>query len=141
MITCPLEAAYSASTQVLQPGGCWEPFLICHLLVQAHALFTRQAGATYPCPELDFTGGFNKFYAAAFELEPAEDAIERRFGRAFDPFEIDETFITSMLALEELGATGNKVRMRRSKRQSRVRCCECAMCRVLSEAHARFTEI
>lgn len=32
-----------------------------------------------------------------------------------DPFLNDETFLTSVLALEELGATGNKVRRRTTK--------------------------
>ena len=76
--------------------------------MQGHALLTRQAGSALPCPAIDFTGGFSKFYAAAFGLRPTETAIREKFGRDFDPFENDETFVTSVLTLEELGATGNK---------------------------------
>ena len=71
-------------------------------------LFTRQAGSSLPCPAIDFTGGFNKVYAAAFGLAPTATAIADTFGSPFDPFLNDETFITSVLFLEELGATGSK---------------------------------
>lgn len=74
---------------------------------QGHALFTRQAGGQNPCPVIDFDGGFNEFYAAAFEL-PEGTTIEDRFGAPFDPFLNDQNFVLSVLALEELGATGNK---------------------------------
>ena len=82
-----------------------------HATLQGHTLFTRQAGSSIPCPLVDFTGGFNKFYAAAFGLEPTANAIAAKYGRAFNPFENDETFVVSTLALEELGATGNKARI------------------------------
>lgn len=81
---------------------------------QGHALLTRAAGSSLPCPAIDFTGGFSKFYAAAYGLPRTDSAIRDRFGRDFDPFENDETFVTSVLALEELGATGNKVQLSRS---------------------------
>ena len=77
--------------------------------VQGHALMTRQAGSILPCPAIDFTGGFSKFFAAAFHLPHTDTAIREKFGSDFDPFHNDETFILSMLSLEELGATGNKV--------------------------------
>ena len=75
--------------------------------LQGHALFTRQAGGKNPCPLIDFTGGFNKFYAAAFDL-PEGTTVEDRFGSPFNPFLNDQNFVLSVLALEELGATGNK---------------------------------
>ncbi|CAK0780436.1 hypothetical protein CVIRNUC_005053 [Coccomyxa viridis] len=73
---------------------------------QGHALFTRQAGGNNPCPALDFTGGFNQFMAAAYNL--TGQTVEEKFGAPFDPFANDENFLISMLTLEELGATGNK---------------------------------
>ena len=81
--------------------------------MQGHALFTRQAGGKNPCPLVNFTA-FDQFLAAAYGLDPAPGAnsIAKTFGAAFDPFLDDETFTTSVLALEELGATGNKVRAR-----------------------------
>lgn len=74
---------------------------------QGHALFTRHAGSSIPCPAIDFTGGWNKWMAAAFEL-PDGVTIEQQFGKAFDPFQDVQTFTLCMLTLEELGATGNK---------------------------------
>ena len=91
----------------------WAALLACSdavPLLQGHALFARHAGGTNPCPAIDFTGGFNQFYAAAFGLPITSDAVAKHFGRAFDPFENDETFILSMWALEEIGARSNKVR-------------------------------
>ncbi len=32
---------------------------------QGHALFTRQAGSTIPCPLVDFDGGFNDFMVSS----------------------------------------------------------------------------
>ena len=49
---------------------------------QGHALFTRQAGSTLPCPLVDFTGGFNDFFAAAYGL-PAGTTVEQAYGTAF----------------------------------------------------------
>ncbi len=49
---------------------------------QGHALFTRQAGSSDPCPLVDFTGGFNAFFAAAYGL-PAGQTIQQKFGAAF----------------------------------------------------------
>lgn len=138
----------------------------CH--VQGHALFTRQAGGLNPCPQIDFTGGFNSFMAAAFGIESvqgtygqpfskllllAADSPERRHRSAThqlyctlpaqpkwqlswrfldctvsvkdpegsdvillsraDPFLNDQNYVLSVLTLEELGATGNKVRLSR----------------------------
>ncbi|BDA43081.1 Desiccation-related protein PCC13-62 [Coccomyxa sp. Obi] len=74
---------------------------------QGHALFTRQAGGDLPCPPIDFTGGFNKYFGAAYNLT-GNDTIESKFGAPFDPFLNDECFLLSVLSLEELGATGNK---------------------------------
>ena len=77
------------------------------LLVQGHALFVRQAGGVLPCPQVDFTGGFNGFLAAAYDL--GDRSVEEAFGTPFDPFMNDQNFVLSVLTLEEFGATGNKV--------------------------------
>ena len=49
--------------------------------VQGHALFTRQAGSTIPCPLVDFDGGFNQFMGAAYGL--GDESVEDHFGSAF----------------------------------------------------------
>ena len=51
------------------------------LSMQAHALFTRQAGGDLPCPALDFYGGFNKFFGAAYGLH--WQTIEQAYGAPF----------------------------------------------------------
>ena len=79
----------------------------CVSAVQGHALFVRQAGGVLPCPQVDFVGGFNGFFAAAYDL--GERSIEEAFGSPFNPFLNDQNFILSVLTLEEFGATGNKV--------------------------------
>ena len=76
--------------------------------VQGHALFVRQAGGVLPCPQVDFTGGFNGFLAAAYDL--GNSSVEEVYGSPFDPFMNDQNFVLSVLTLEEFGATGNKVR-------------------------------
>jgi hypothetical protein len=115
------------------------------------AIVPVQAGGSNPCPAIDFTGGFNDFFAAVYDL-PSNMSILNKFGKAFgallhtttclpialhvmallqsapgllqsplctsysetccfaDPFLNDETYVLCVLALEELGATGNKVR-------------------------------
>ena len=52
--------------------------------MQGHALFTRQAGGDLPCPALDFTGGFNQFMAAAYNL--TGQTVEEKFGAPFGEF-------------------------------------------------------
>ncbi|DBA90435.1 TPA: hypothetical protein ACH3X1_003706 [Trebouxia sp. C0004] len=73
---------------------------------QGHALFVRQAGGYLPCPQVDFTGGFNGFLGAAYGL--GDSTIEEVYGSPFDPFMNDQNFVLSVLTLEEFGATGNK---------------------------------
>ena len=51
-------------------------------MVQGHALFTRQAGSTIPCPVIDFVGGFNGYFASAYNL-PAGTTIKDKFGKDF----------------------------------------------------------
>ena len=51
----------------------------CH--VQGHALFTRQAGGLNPCPQIDFTGGFNSFMAAAFGIESVQGTYGQPFSK------------------------------------------------------------
>lgn len=54
---------------------------MCKRLLQGHALFTRQAGGDLPCPALDFTGGFNQFMAAAYNLTGM--TIKEKYGVDF----------------------------------------------------------
>lgn len=49
---------------------------------QGHALFTRQAGSTIPCPLVDFDGGFNDFMAAAYGLADGV-TVEQQYGSAY----------------------------------------------------------
>ena len=49
---------------------------------QGHALFTRQAGSTIPCPLVDFDGGFNDFMAAAYGLADGVSVADQ-FGSAY----------------------------------------------------------
>lgn len=74
---------------------------------QGHALYTRQAGSTVPCPYVDYDKGFNAVFARAYGLEDGE-TIAKLFGSDWDPYVNDATFALSMVFLEELGATGNK---------------------------------
>ena len=82
LIGCPL---LSLPTSAITLSTC--PWIsgssdIIRWWLQGHALFTRQAGSDQPCPPLDFTGGFNKFFGAAFNLT-GTDTIESRFGAPF----------------------------------------------------------
>ena len=77
-------------------------------LMQGHALFARHAGSKLPCPYVDYEAGFNGILAGAYGLAPGE-TIEKLFGKQWDPYVNDATYTISMLTLEELGATGNKV--------------------------------
>lgn len=72
---------------------------------QGHALLTRQAGGTNPCPLTAPVDGFNQLLAVAYGLN---GTVKDAFGSAFDPFLNDVNFVISVLTLEELGATGNK---------------------------------
>ena len=49
--------------------------------MQGHTLWSRQAGSSYPCPQVDFTGGFNAFLAEAYGLNG--QTIEQKFGKPF----------------------------------------------------------
>ena len=51
-------------------------------MAQGHALFTRQAGSTIPCPVIDLVGGFNGYFASAYNL-PAGTTIKDKFGKDF----------------------------------------------------------
>jgi len=80
---------------------------------QGHALFTRHAGSSLPCPLIDFDEGFNSIMVLAFKLqrkgdEKATETVARKFGKPFDPFKNDQNFVLSVLTLEEVGARGNK---------------------------------
>ena len=61
--------------------GVWHVLRVEAMHVQGHALFTRQAGGDLPCPALDFTGGFNQFMAAAYNL--TGKTIEEVYGAPF----------------------------------------------------------
>lgn len=49
-------------------------------LLQGHALYTRQAGSTVPCPYVDYDKGFNAVFARAYGLEDGE-TIAKLFGK------------------------------------------------------------
>ena len=49
--------------------------------MQGHALTVRQSGGVLPCPQVDFTGGFNAFFGAAYGL--GERSIEEVYGSPF----------------------------------------------------------
>ena len=69
---------------------------------QGHALFTRQAGSTIPCPLVDFDGGFNDFMAAAYGL-PAGVTVEQQYGSAYG--KLLPLFSTPNAALPVLSCT------------------------------------
>ena len=48
-------------------------------LLQGHALYTRQAGSTIPCPYVDYDKGFNAVFARAYGLKDGE-TIAKLFG-------------------------------------------------------------
>ena len=57
-------------------------------LQQGHVLFTRHAGSSIPCPQVDFAEGFNAFMAFAYGVTvPASStavaAITQAYGEAF----------------------------------------------------------
>ena len=49
-------------------------------LIQGHALYTRQAGSTIPCPYVDYDKGFNAVFARAYGLKDGE-TISKLFGK------------------------------------------------------------
>ena len=48
-------------------------------MLQGHALYTRQAGSTIPCPYVDYDKGFNAVFARAYGLKDGE-TIAKLFG-------------------------------------------------------------
>lgn len=74
--------------------------------MKGHILLVRQAGGQNACPPIDFVGGFNQWFAMAYNLTAQNKTIAQQFGRDFNPFENDATYFVSVLSLEELGATG-----------------------------------
>ena len=48
-------------------------------VLQGHALYTRQAGSTIPCPYVDYDKGFNAVFARAYGLKDGE-TISKLFG-------------------------------------------------------------
>ena len=64
--------------------------------MQGHAQTARAMGSGYPCPQLDFTGGFNDWFAAAFNL-PEGTSVEDRYGSAFNPFLNDQNYLLSVV--------------------------------------------
>ena len=99
---------------------------------QGHALFTRQAGSSDPCPLVDFDGGWNSFFAGAYGL-PAGVTVAQRFGAPFDYSFSDATFTICVLALDEIGATSNKV----PRPAPSVRCAIAAHC-LMASLHLSF---
>lgn len=66
------------------------------LLLQGHALFVRQAGGYLPCPQVDFTGGFNAFLGAAYGL--GDSTIEEVYGSPFGKSAIVCSTISTLLS-------------------------------------------
>lgn len=53
-----------------------------------------------PCPTLDITGGFQKYF---------DKAVGKTSNPPFDPYKNDVNFLLATFSLEEIGATGDKV--------------------------------
>jgi hypothetical protein len=71
---------------------------------QGHVRMVRQvlgADDSVTCPKLDITGGFRAFF---------DNALNKTSDPAFDPHANDINFLLSTWSLEEIGATGDKVR-------------------------------
>ena len=68
--------------------------------MQGHALFVRQAGGYLPCPLVDFTGGFNAFFGAAYGL--GNSTIEEVYGSAFGMFAGSTCFFWMVLSLTSM---------------------------------------
>ena len=87
-------SARDKTTKLWMTVSSWDIILddyVSPVMLQGHALFTRQAGSDLPCPPLDFTGGFNKFFGAAFNLT-GSDTIESKYGVPFG--ELSEDSVT-----------------------------------------------
>ena len=69
-------------------------------MLQGHALFTRQAGGDLPCPALDFTGGFNQFMAAAYNLTGM--TIKEKYGVDFGEATLPDHIIADAHSCDEL---------------------------------------
>lgn len=57
-----------------------------------------------PCPSLDLSGGFRSYFDAA---------LNTTSNPPFDPFKNDVNFLLATWSLEEIGATGDKVGVRK----------------------------
>lgn len=67
-LLCTQRSCYVFNTPL---GSVW--------LLQGHALYTRQAGSTIPCPYVDYDKGFNAVFARAYGLQDGE-TISKLFG-------------------------------------------------------------
>ena len=67
------------------------------MLLQGHAQTTRAIGSSLPCPQVDFTGGFNDWFAAAYGL-PEGTTVADRYGAAFDPFMNDQNYLLCVVS-------------------------------------------
>ena len=111
IICCLCDRGYSP-VRLLLPYCAALPFpfisgatgLTPSCIVQGHALFTRQAGGDLPCPALDFTGGFNQFMAAAYNLtgQTVEEKFGAPFGETFEPAVSPSLLIQACLRLQPL---------------------------------------
>lgn len=65
-----------------------------------HLLQVNGYDNSVPCPTLDITGGFQKYF---------DRAIGKTSNPPFDPYKNDVNFLLATWSLEEIGATGDKV--------------------------------
>ena len=68
------------------------------MLLQGHAQTTRAMGSSLPCPQVDFTGGFNDWFAAAYGL-PEGTTVADQYGAAFDPFMNDQNYLLCVVSM------------------------------------------
>eukprot|EP00879_Flechtneria_rotunda_P021060 GHRR01022186.1.p1 GENE.GHRR01022186.1~~GHRR01022186.1.p1 ORF type:complete len:280 (-),score=73.94 GHRR01022186.1:2206-3045(-) len=68
---------------------------------QGHVRLIREVlgDRSVPCPDLDITGGFQKYF---------DNAVGKQSNPPFDPYKNDINFLLATWSLEEIGATGDK---------------------------------
>jgi hypothetical protein len=69
---------------------------------QGHVRMVREVNGydqSVPCPPLDITGGFQKYF---------DRAVKKTSNPPFDPYKNDVNFLLATFSLEEIGATGDK---------------------------------
>eukprot|EP00878_Enallax_costatus_P000877 GHUV01001004.1.p1 GENE.GHUV01001004.1~~GHUV01001004.1.p1 ORF type:complete len:475 (+),score=107.17 GHUV01001004.1:451-1875(+) len=69
---------------------------------QGHVRMVREVNGydkSVPCPTLDITGGFQKYF---------DKALKKTSNPPFDPYRNDVNFLLATFSLEEIGSTGDK---------------------------------